>query len=131
MVKAHIISFVTVAPKAKPKKPVKDIQYVSSTLGQFTKAKIEGTDMYCFDNPKELATYIRKQEKGSFDRRGRITAIGRQNRKEELKKLGLPETATLVDVVAKQFEARAKGIAHKLLDISKWGNKFITLTNNL
>lgn len=131
MVKVNVISFVTVAPKTKPKKPAKSIPYITSTLRQFTKAKVEGTDMYGFDNPKKLAAYIRKQEKGSFDRWGRITEIGKQKRKEELAKLELPETAMLEEVVDKQFEARAKGIAEKLFDLSKWGNKFIPLTNNL
>lgn len=119
MVRVYNISFVTVAPKTKPKKPAKSIPYITSTLGQFTKAKIEGTDMFYFDNPKELAKYMRKQEKGSFDRWGRITELGLQKRKEELTKLKLPETATLKEVVQKQFVARTKGMAQKIHNLTK------------
>lgn len=114
MVKAHIITLVAVARK----KPVKDIPYVSSTLGQFAKAKIEGTDIFYCNNAKEFAKDIRKKEKGSFDRWGRPTALGQQKRKEELAKLKLPETATLKEVVTKQFEARTKRCAQKLAKIA-------------
>lgn len=131
MVKAHRISFVTIAPKAKRKKSGNGVQYIFSTLQQFSKAKIEGTDMFYCDNAKELAKDLRKKEKGWFDRWGRPTSLGLQKRKEELAKLELPETATLIEVVQKQFETRSKGMAQKLVNLTKQSNLSIPMQTGL
>lgn len=131
MVKAHRVSFVTVAPKTKRKKSVNGVQYIYSTLQQFSKAKIEGTDMFYCNNAKEFAKATRKKEKGWFDRWGRPTALGLQKRKEELAKLELPETATLEEVVDKQFEMRTKGIAQQLVNLTKKSNFALPIPKGL